>query len=111
LWFTYSFKDATATILGCFFGILVFGISGFQHVVANSFPLFAAMFLMPQGDIHPQAYLYFVSDNLIPAGIGNWIAGALILPFATNVLFKQQGNALSVKLKLQELKAQIEKKV
>jgi hypothetical protein len=29
------------------------------------------MFLMPQGDIHPQAYLYFVSDNLIPAGIGN----------------------------------------
>ncbi len=107
LWFTYSFRDAAGTILACFFGILVFGASGFQHVVANSFPYFASMLSHNQVGIHSSSYGYFIFFNLLPAGIGNWIGGALILPLFTNVIFKEQGKALSIKMKIDLLKNQL----
>lgn len=69
----YSCKDELAKIVAIWLAITVFVISGTEHVVANVYYLFSALFY--GGDLSIQGIFY----NLVVAGIGNFIGGGVIV--------------------------------
>lgn len=68
-------KSATGKILGIYFPIMVFVVSGYEHSVANMYFLTAG--LMSSGKFMLEFWTIF--NNLIPVTIGNVIGGLLIV--------------------------------
>ncbi|MDK2819634.1 MAG: formate/nitrite transporter family protein, partial [Mycoplasmataceae bacterium] len=94
VWSTMATKHSIAKIFLIYFPIWLFAIVGFQHVTANSI-LFAfgwahadnpIMQNIGQGIFNVPISLAdwsfrSVFINMIPAMIGNWLSGAIFLPF------------------------------
>jgi formate/nitrite transporter len=78
-WQAYSSRSTTGKILGIWFPVMAFVALGTEHSIANLFFVPAAMF--SGADI---TVAQFVSANLIPSTLGNWVGGALLigLPYA-----------------------------
>ena len=78
-WQAYSSRSTTGKILGIWFPVMAFVALGTEHSIANLFFIPAAM--LSGADI---TVGQFVTANLIPATLGNWVGGALLigLPFA-----------------------------
>lgn len=89
-------KDVTGKLLVCFFVILLFVTSGFEHCVANMYYITAGLFAkmnpayvsvaieqyhLDQSKLDSLNILNFVCKNLIPVTIGNIVGGAAILGF------------------------------
>ena len=87
-------KDVTGKIFACFFPILVFVVSGFEHCVANMYYIPAGIFASMNPDYVAKAKeLYgitgsqiaalnwgnFFTVNLLPVTIGNIIGGGFII--------------------------------
>ncbi|NLJ91359.1 MAG: formate/nitrite transporter family protein [Clostridiales bacterium] len=70
---SYSCKDEIAKIVSIWLAITVFVISGTEHVVANVYYLFTALFY--GADLSFQGIFY----NLVIAAIGNFIGGGIIV--------------------------------
>ncbi len=75
VWFATTAKNAAGKMLGCWFPVMLFVLSGYEHVVAN-------MFYLPLGtalgaSVTASGFL----GNLFWAAIGNYIGGGLLLPF------------------------------
>ncbi|NLM35693.1 MAG: formate/nitrite transporter family protein [Clostridiales bacterium] len=69
----YSCKDEIAKIAALWFAIVVFVLSGTEHVVANMYYLFIGLF--SGADIGIKDIFY----NLAVSGIGNFIGGGIIV--------------------------------
>ncbi len=78
-WQAYSARSSTGKILGIWLPVMAFVALGTEHSIANLFFIPAAMF--SGADI---TVVQFVTANLIPATLGNWVGGALLigLPYA-----------------------------
>ncbi len=78
-WQAYSSRSTTGKILGIWFPVMTFVALGTEHSIANLFFVPAAMF---SGAGITAAE--FLTANLIPATVGNWVGGALLvgLPYA-----------------------------
>ncbi|WMJ75969.1 MULTISPECIES: formate/nitrite transporter family protein [unclassified Sedimentibacter] len=75
VWFATTAKDTTGKILGCWFPIMLFVLSGYEHVVAN-------MFYLPMAAIfdHSITLSKIFAANFIPVAIGNFIGGGIFVP-------------------------------
>jgi formate/nitrite transporter len=75
VWFSVTSRDTTGKILGSWFPVMFFVLCGYEHVVANMFYLPMASFLDSSINIANMTV-----KNLIPAALGNYIGGGLIIP-------------------------------
>lgn len=73
-WMAMAAQDLTGKAVGIWLPISAFVMLGYQHCVANMYLLSFAMLL----GANISVYQLFVS-NLIPATIGNWIGGAIVV--------------------------------
>ncbi len=81
VWFATVSKDATGKMLGCWFPVMLFVFCGYEHVVAN-------MFFLPMGAmLDPSITLLGMLGNLIPATIGNFIGGGILIPVIYHIAY------------------------
>ena len=75
VWLAIGAKDTTGRIFACWFPIMLFVLSGYEHSIANMFFIPVGMFA-GANITWSQIWL----NNLIPVTIGNVIGGAVIVP-------------------------------
>lgn len=82
VWFATTSNDTSGKILGCWFPVMLFVLCGYEHVVAN-------MFYLPMAAIFDSSItmINIIVKNLIPAAIGNYIGGGILIPFIYNVAY------------------------
>lgn len=81
VWFATTAKDTTGKILGCWFPVMLFVLCGYEHVVAN-------MFYLPLGAILDSSItMSQIAANLVPATLGNFIGGGLVIPLIYNKVY------------------------
>lgn len=82
VWFATTSKDTTGKILGCWFPVMLFVLCGYEHVVAN-------MFYLPMASIFDSSITLtdIILKNFIPAAIGNYIGGGLLVPLIYNKVY------------------------
>lgn len=75
VWFAMTSKDTTGKLLGCWFPVMLFVLTGYEHVVAN-------MFYLPMAAILDQTITVgeIFIKNFIPVAIGNFIGGGILVP-------------------------------
>jgi formate/nitrite transporter FocA (FNT family) len=73
-WMANGANDLTGKGVAVWLPISSFAAIGFEHCVANMFVLMMAIM---QGA--PATFKQVIWNNLIPATIGNWIGGALLM--------------------------------
>ncbi len=90
VWIATGAQDASGKILGIFFPIMMFVLSGFEHSVANMYyvpagilaaadPKIAAAAGFPATAAQTLNWGSFVSNNLLPVTIGNIIGGVFFV--------------------------------
>ena len=87
VWTATSAEDTTGKILACFFPIMAFVASGFEHSIANMFFIPIGILLKGVPNLVSQAGLNleyltwtgFLTRNLIPVTIGNVIGGGFFV--------------------------------
>jgi len=81
---TSSTKSNGTASLVMLFAIAYFSLAGYQHSPANSFFFWSFVVdaaLGSKNNVHSGTLaLLFIPFNLIPALIGNWVGGGLVLP-------------------------------
>lgn len=82
VWMSYAAKDGTGKILALWIPVMSFVVLGFEHSIANMFFIPAAMFSGAEITV-----VEFITNNLIPATIGNIIGGAILVATAYWYLF------------------------
>lgn len=92
VWFSTQAKTFSGKILGMWFPVMVFVLIGFQHVVANTFIIPAAIF-SGQSDI---TWLDFI-ENIIFVFIGNGIGGALAFGLPCCLMYGKDAEKLAKK--------------
>lgn len=82
----YGAKDEIVKIITLWLAITVFVLSGTEHVVANMYYLFAALFY--GGAVSAKGIIY----NLLVSGVGNFIGGGVVVASINYLLaYKTQG--------------------
>lgn len=87
VWIATSAEDTTGKILACFFPIMTFVASGFEHSIANMFFIPMGILLKGVPNLVSQAGLNieyltwtgFLTRNLVPVTIGNIIGGGFFV--------------------------------
>ena len=87
VWTATSAEDTTGKILACFFPIMAFVASGFEHSIANMFFIPIGILLKGVPNLVTQAGLNleyltwtgFLTKNLLPVTIGNVIGGGFFV--------------------------------
>lgn len=87
IWLSVSSDDITGKIFSCFFPIMAFVTSGFEHSIANMYFVPMGIFLKDVPSIVAQSGLdlsnlgwaEFLLKNLLPVTIGNLIGGAFFV--------------------------------
>jgi len=82
VWMATGAKDIIGKIFSCWFPIMLFVLSGFEHSVANMYFIPLGMFLGA-----PVTWGQIWMNNLIPVTIGNLIGGALIVPLFYHIAY------------------------
>ena len=81
VWLATSAQDVISKIFACWFPIMLFVLSGFEHSVAN-------MYFIPVGMLlGAKVTVAQCATNLICVTIGNLIGGALIIPVIYYVVY------------------------
>jgi formate/nitrite transporter len=81
VWLATTAKDTTGKLLGCWFPVMLFVFAGYEHVVAN-------MFYLPLGAfLDPSITVIKIIANFIPATLGNYIGGGLLIPLIYNKVY------------------------
>lgn len=75
VWFATTSKDTTGKLLGCWFPVMLFVLTGYEHVVAN-------MFYLPMAAIYDSTITIsqILIKNFFPVAIGNFIGGGILVP-------------------------------
>ncbi|MFV0558784.1 MAG: formate/nitrite transporter family protein [Enterococcus sp.] len=82
LWLSYGAKDAAGKVLTIWFPVMIFVAIGFQHSVANSFVIPAAIF---EGQA---TWMEFIK-NFVPVYLGNVIGGSVFVSAFYHLSYKQ----------------------
>lgn len=90
-WMSMAVKSSASKILLCFFVILAFGISGFQHIVANAYIWMTGLFVNHNASVGKLFGVFFLS-NMIPTLLGNFIGGSIVLPVVYLIVFNNRIN-------------------
>lgn len=82
VWLATGAKDAIGKIFACWFPIMLFVLSGFEHSVAN-------MFFIPVGKMMNGTFnmVEMFTANIIPVTLGNIVGGAIIIPVIYYIIF------------------------
>lgn len=93
VWLATGAKDMIGKIFSCWFPIMLFVLSGYEHSIANMFFIYVGKYI---GAEITQAEIWI--NNLIPVTVGNLIGGAIIVPVCYYLIFfKDSEKALSTK--------------
>jgi hypothetical protein len=76
IWFSIASEDIISKIVGIWWPVSAFVVSGFEHVIANMF--FCPIGLMAGANT---TFWRFLGFNLVPSMIGNFIGGAFFCGF------------------------------
>ncbi|HYE81775.1 MAG TPA: formate/nitrite transporter family protein [Clostridia bacterium] len=76
VWMATGARDVIGKIFACWFPIMLFVLSGYEHSVANMYFIPLGMFIGA-----PITWGQIWLNNLIPVTLGNLIGGAIIVPF------------------------------
>lgn len=86
VWMALASRDVIGKIFCCFFPIMAFVASGFEHCVANMYFIPMGIFLKYSGqisldglDLTNLTWANFLTKNIIPVTIGNVIGGAFFV--------------------------------
>lgn len=86
VWMAIASRDVVGKIFSCFFPIMAFVATGYEHCVANMYFIPMGLFLKSSGQIAPEGmdltnltWANFFVKNLIPVTIGNIIGGAIFV--------------------------------
>ncbi len=82
VWMATGARDVIGKIFACWFPIMLFVLSGYEHSVANMYFIPLGMFLGA-----PVTWGQVWINNLIPVTIGNLIGGAVIVPFFYHIAY------------------------
>ena len=77
VWMSISAKDIISKILACWFPIMLFVLSGYEHCVANMF--FIPLGILLNSNVTVSEMIF---NNLLPVTLGNFIGGGIIVPVA-----------------------------
>lgn len=88
VWMMYSAKDTGGKVLACFFPIMLFILSGYEHIVANMYYIPAAIMAASNkefadlsgvgAEVLSQLKVSNIAGNFIPVLLGNLIGGFII---------------------------------
>lgn len=94
VWLATGAKDVIGKIFACWFPIMLFVLSGYEHSVAN-------MFFIPVGKFIGADVTWgqIWMNNLIPVTIGNIIGGAIIVPVFYYLAYVLPGKKQEAQLK------------
>jgi formate/nitrite transporter len=92
VWMATGARDVIGKIFACWFPIMLFVLSGFEHSVANMYLVPLGMFLGA-----PVTWGEFILNNLLPVTIGNLIGGALIVPLFYYVAYMKTSTPAAAK--------------
>ncbi len=93
VWLATGAKDITGKILACWFPVMLFVLSGYEHSIANMYFIYVGKYIGAQ-----LTHLQIWTNNLFPVTIGNLIGGAVIIPiFYYLILMKDSKKSISVK--------------
>lgn len=86
VWMALASRDVIGKIFSCFFPIMAFVASGFEHCIANMYFIPMGILLKSSGQITSEGldltnltWSNFFSKNLLPVTIGNIIGGAIFV--------------------------------
>lgn len=82
VWFSLATKQLSGKILAIWFPIMLFILGGFQHIVANMYYISIGKILLSSAYTFPEIILHFIAVT-----IGNFISGAIFLPFIYEKLY------------------------
>lgn len=90
VWIAFAAKDVAGKVIGLFFPIMLFVVSGFEHSVANMY--YIGVGLLAKGndtyvaaaneaglDLTKLTWGKFFTNNLIPVTLGNIVGGAILV--------------------------------
>jgi formate/nitrite transporter len=97
VWMATASQDIVSKIFACWFPIMLFVLSGFEHSVANMFFLPIAMYM--GADIS----WYQAWSNILPVTIGNIVGGGIIVPLIYYVCYIFPNRQPKAKEKLAEV--------
>ncbi len=82
VWMATAAQDIVSKIFACWFPIMLFVLSGYEHSIAN-------MFFIPMGKLLglSVSWIDMVTLNLIPVTLGNIVGGGLIVPVAYYICY------------------------
>lgn len=92
VWMTTGAKDIIGKIFACWFPVMLFALSGYEHSVANMYFIPLGMFLGA-----PVTWGQIWINNLIPVTIGNLIGGAVIVPLFYHIAYTKASAPASAK--------------
>lgn len=89
VWISFAAKDVAGKIIGLYFPILLFVVSGFEHSVANMFygsvgllaksvPQYASLATDAGIDMTNLTWGNFFAGNLLPVTLGNIVGGLIV---------------------------------
>lgn len=76
-------RDAIGKLFSCFFPVMLFVLSGYQHVVANMYVIFMGWLIDPSLFSMGQVLI----SHFIPVTIGNFLSGGVFLPLVLYILY------------------------
>ena len=90
VWISFAAKDVVSKIVGLFFPIMIFVLSGFEHSIANMYYICAGLFAKGNpvyaeaakaAGVNLDALTVngFLIKNLVPVTLGNIVGGALLV--------------------------------
>ncbi|SHH17755.1 formate/nitrite transporter family protein [Tepidibacter thalassicus] len=82
VWMATAAQDIVSKIFACWFPIMLFVLSGYEHSIAN-------MFFIPMGKLLGLSVTWgeIFIKNLIPVTIGNIVGGGLIVPLVYYICY------------------------
>ena len=81
-----SATDAAGKIFACWFPIMLFVLSGYQHVVANMFVISMGKLISPETFSMGEIFI----NHFIPVTIGNFLSGGVFLPIVLYFLYVEK---------------------
>lgn len=94
-WQAYSSGETTGKVLGIWFPVMAFVALGTEHSIANLFFIPAAMLSGSEIGVGQ-----FLSANLVPATVGNWVGGALLIGLPYAWLYAKRSVSVAVNTRL-----------
>ena len=81
-----SAVDAAGKIFACWFPIMLFVVSGYQHIVANMYIIYTGAILSPETVSVTKIFI----SHFIPVTIGNFLSGGIFLPAFLYYLYTEK---------------------